>query len=251
VVRGAGKVTALRRIEGRSTFVPQVYDELRRAILGGVLAPGTRLIESRLASELGVSRTPLREAISRLVAQGFVRERDGVRVVADMKVELHEIFAIRQVLEGLSASLAARQATDEELAEIESVCDRSMAALSANSVAERASFNAIFHGAIAKASHSERLIKLIKECYEYVITEEMLPFYSQEITREHLEQHAGIVRALKARDAAAAESAMKRHVADVEMAIDRALRLVEESGLSHPASQTMSKIARTVLSLLP
>ena len=113
------------KIPSRSTLVPQIVDQLRKAILRGKLGPGARLNETHVAERLGVSRTPVREAISRLLAQGLVKEAGGgVKVVADMMGEIHEIFAIRQVLEGFAARLAAEQATSEEFSELESRCAR-------------------------------------------------------------------------------------------------------------------------------
>jgi DNA-binding GntR family transcriptional regulator len=221
---------ALKKIAARNTFAPQVYDELRRAVLRGSIPPGTRLVESRIAEQMGVSRTPVREAISRLVAQGFVKEDEGYRLVADMSVELHDIFCIRQALEGQAAALAAQVATDEEITELESMCNTSLEALHSNSVEERAAFNSMFHGSIAKASHNQRLIKLIAECYEYSITEEMLPFYSLEATAEHVQQHLDIMQALKNRDAEQAERAMKRHVVAVERVISGAVERVRGVG---------------------
>jgi len=195
---------------------PQVYKQLRKAILRGKLAAGSRLIESRIAKDLGVSRTPVREAISRLVAQGIVKEIEGgVRVVADMEIEIKDVFAIRQLLEGYAVRLAAENASQEELSEIDQVCEASMRAVDSTSTAERAALNNIFHGAIAKASRSERLIKIIKEFYEYSITEEMMPFYGEESTREHVEQHRNIARALMARDSDKAEVMMKNHLGQV------------------------------------
>lgn len=227
---------ALKKIAVRNTFMPQVYDELRRAVLRGTLAPGTRLVESRIAEQMGVSRTPVREAISRLVAQGFVTEEGGTRVVADMSVELHDIFCIRQALEGQAAALAAQVATDEEIVELESICNTSLEALHSNSVQERAALNSMFHGSIAKASHNRRLIKLIAECYEYSITEEMLPFYSHVDTAEHVRQHLVIMQALKERNPEEADLAMKHHIGAVEKAISGAVRRVR--GSDDPVQET-------------
>lgn len=217
---------ALKKIAGRNTFAPQVYEELRQAVLRGTIAPGTRLVESRIAEEMGVSRTPVREAISRLVAQGFVTEDGGNRVVADMSVELHDVFSIRQALEGQAAALAAQVATDQEIVELESMCRTSLEALNSNSVQERSALNNMFHGSIAKASHNRRLIKLISECYEYSISEEMLPFYSQIDTAEHVQQHVDIMDALKRRDPEAADRAMKRHIMAVEGVIAKAVERI-------------------------
>lgn len=217
---------ALKKIAARSTFAPQVYEELRHAVLRGILPPGTRLVESRIAEQMGVSRTPVREAVSRLVAQGFVTEDGGTRVVADMSVELHDIFCIRQALEGQAAALAAQVATDDEIVELERICNTSLEALNSNSIQERAALNSMFHGSIAKASHNRRLIKLIAECYEYSITEEMLPFYSQVDTAEHVQQHLDIMQALRRREPEAADRAMKHHIAAVEKVIAGAVERV-------------------------
>ncbi len=206
------------KIPSRSTLVPQIVDQLRKAILRGKLGPGARLNETHVAESLGVSRTPVREAISRLLAQGLVKEAGGgVKVVADMMGEIHEIFAIRQVLEGFAARLAAEQATSEEFSELEQMCQASLAAVDSTSVAERAALNNIFHSSIAKASHSNRLIKIIREFYEYAIQEEVLPFYGPDAARTQFEQHLEILDALRARDADRAEAAMRRHIGDVRL----------------------------------
>ena len=215
-----------KKIQERG-IVPQVYEQLRIAILRGKLEAGSRLIESQIAENIGVSRTPVREAISRLVAQGFVKEIEGgVRIVADMEIEIREVFAIRQLLEGFAARLAAENASEEELDEIERVCEASMRAVDSTSVEERAALNSIFHGAIAKASQSERLIKIINNFYEYAITDEMMPFYSAKNTRQHVEQHRDIARALRMRDAAKAEAFMKDHLEQILQTIEKALRSV-------------------------
>jgi DNA-binding GntR family transcriptional regulator len=215
-----------KKIEQRG-IVPQVYEQLRKAILRGKLEAGSRLVESHIADELGVSRTPVREAISRLVAQGFVKEIEGgVRIVADMEVEIREVFAIRQLLEGFAVRLAAENASPEELDEIERLCEASVRAVDSTSIAERAALNNIFHGAIAKASQSERLIKIINNFYEYAITEEMMPFYGSESTRKHVEQHRDIARALKARQPDKAEAIMKDHLGEIMNTIENAIRRV-------------------------
>jgi len=227
---------ALRKIAARNTFAPQVYEELRKAVLRGTIAPGTRLVEVRIAEEMGVSRTPVREAISRLVAQGFVTEDGGNRVVADMSVELHDVFGIRQALEGQAAALAAQVATDQEITELEGICKTSLDALNSNSAQERAALNTMFHGSIAKASHNRRLIKLIGECYEYSISEEMLPFYSQVDTADHVQQHVEIMEALKRRDPEAANNAMKHHISAVEGVIANAVERIRGRDYANDAS---------------
>ena len=220
----------LKKIAARNTFTPQVHEELRSAIIQGKIPHGTRLVESRIAEQMGVSRTPVREALSRLVAQGFVKERDGFRVVADMSVELHEIFSVRKALEGHAAALAAEQATDEELGELERICNTSLEALNSNSTKKRAALNSEFHYSIAKAAHNHRLLSLIKECYEYAITEEILPFYHKQDTADHLQQHLDIMRTLNSRDPVQAELAMKHHLTSVERVIAQAVEQISGRG---------------------
>lgn len=230
-----------QKIGARNTIVPQVYEQLKRAILRGTLKPGTRLVDSRVAEDFGVSRTPVREALSRLLAQGFVREEGTTKVVADMASELKEIFGIRQVLEGYAARLAAENATAAELDELHGVCHASIAAVETTSVAERAALNNIFHSAIARASHSGRLIKIIGDFYEYAITEEMLPFYSRSDSASHVGQHLDILASLRARDGDAAEKAMKTHIGDVGTAIEEAIRRIRE-GTDHPPTEAETDV---------
>src|SRR3989304_10009044 len=105
----------------------EVYGALRRAIVQGELSPGNRVVETELAGRLGISRTPVREALRKLAAEGFIAKGPGSSLVvsAMSPEEVEETFRIRAVLEGLAAHLAAERATPEGIALLEGGLKRS------------------------------------------------------------------------------------------------------------------------------
>lgn len=218
------------KIESRSTVVLHVYQQLKRSILRGELVADYRIVERSIAEAFGVSRTPVREAVSRLIAQGFVREQGISKFVADISVSMNEIMGIRAVLEGYAARLAATNATDEDMETIAGLCNSSVTVDRSLPIQERSALNDSFHAAIAKASHNERLIALIADFYEYAITEEMLIHYKPEDTLRHARQHQSIVDALRAHDPAAAESAMRAHIQSISDVIETAITRMRSPG---------------------
>lgn len=196
----------------REPVVSHVYRELRRAILQGKLEPQARLVETTLAEMLDVSRTPVREAISRLESDGLVsRLRGGGVVVGDTVAKLAESVVIRQCLEGAAARLACERASDEALEAIRSTCEAVTAKLPKASLKQRSVADSEFHMSIARASGSQRLEKLIGEFYEYSLNDVVLRVSEEEIVRLQ-EQHVAICKALGRRDGDAAEAAMRQHL---------------------------------------
>src|SRR5690349_17281314 len=125
----------------------QAYIRLRKMILAGGLHPRDRLVESELASKLSVSRTPIREALQKLHAEGLVAEapRKGY-VVADFPPEfIIDNYAVREVLEGLAARLAATNASDLELMQLEVELDAIASASKSKDLAKLAEHNVTFH----------------------------------------------------------------------------------------------------------
>lgn len=200
------------------TAVDQVHRELRQAIVHGRLAPGTRLVETQLAEMLGVSRTPIREALLRLEAEGIVLRGQGGLVVGDTESERAVILGIRQRLEGFAARLAAQRMSGPELAALEAACVAGAATIEDMSLEERRESNFRFHLLLANGSHSRRLEKLIEEYYDYSVTAETLPFYSPELMRQHQNQHRDIVDAIRAHDGELAERVVVGHLQNVQEA---------------------------------
>lgn len=199
-------------VERVQRVADQVYRSLRRSIIFGELAPGTRLRELEVAAALKVSRTPVREAISRLIGDGLVRElaTGGVEVV-DARAELVDIFHIREALEGCAARLAAERISSEQLtalADIIAEAERTHY----SAIEERVSLNQRFHLTIADASGSRRLRDLLVGFREFFMNLEWLHRKDERSAQQSLKEHKTIFLALRARAGDRAEQAMRRHM---------------------------------------
>lgn len=119
------------QIADREPVVNHIYRELRQAILQGRFPPASRLIETKLAELLNVSRTPVREAVLRLESEGLVKRVRGKGLrVQDTRAKISEVVVIRQALEGAAARLACANARDEEIAALVASSHQGMAAIS-------------------------------------------------------------------------------------------------------------------------
>ena len=140
-----------------------VSEALRQAIKEGILKPGERLMEIQLADELGVSRTPIREAIRKLELEGFVVmiPRRGTYVADISLKDVVQVFEIRSALEELAAGLAAERITPDELEELERIL------VEINEYIDRDEFDKIvdtdirFHGVLYRASRNNRLVDIL------------------------------------------------------------------------------------------
>lgn len=141
----------------------QIYDELRKQMQRGELRPGDRLVEDRLASDFGVSRNPVREAIRMLSADGLVEvnARRGVYVAVPDPAKMQEMVEIRALLEGHNARLAARRGNPRLLASAGRILERGQSALEKEKVASLGRLNDEFHSALARASENETLGEML------------------------------------------------------------------------------------------
>ncbi|MBN8992247.1 MAG: GntR family transcriptional regulator [Rhizobiales bacterium] len=190
----------------------QVYRRLRQSILHGEIAPGARLRETEIAENLAVSRTPVREAISRLIGDRLVRElpAGGVEVV-DTRAEMEEIYAIREALEVCAVGLAASRIDGAQLEELE----RLLATAEATSYLQhgrRADLNEAFHLTIADAARSPRLAALIAEFREFFLNSSWLSQQTEDDARKALGDHRAIIEALRDGDREAAETSLRKHL---------------------------------------
>lgn len=195
------------------TLADRACDMLERAILSGHLAPGTALGEAELAGQLGISRGPVREAINRLEGRRLVQRipHAGVRVVCLSDAEVAELFAVREVLEGLAAQLAARHMTAQELDELEAAAPFRHQAPAAGDL-RHSRFGEDFHVRIAQGSRNRRLI-------DYLCTDmySLLQLYrirsgGSPMRAGSADEHREIVAALREQDGDAAEKLMRAHV---------------------------------------
>lgn len=190
---------------------------LRAAILSGAIDPGTRLGEVELAEQLGVSRTPVREALRRLAADGLVEVRPnrGARVAQWSTGDLEEIYELRALLESHGAARAAGRIEAAKLAGLEDLCTAMEACVRRGrkrDLDRLTSLNADFHQRVLDASDSPRLTALMPVVVRVPLMVRTFHRYSPEALARSLGHHRELVAALRAGDGEWARSVMRSHV---------------------------------------
>ncbi len=187
----------------------QVYRHLRQAILSEEIPSGARLRETEVAAALKVSRTPVREAISRLIGDCLVREMPtgGVQV-SDVMSEITEIYYIREALEVCAARLAAVRISPKHLEKLDGLVKKALRA----SFKERVLINQEFHLTIAEASGSQRLLTMIRGLREYFLSGRWISRQDSKMARRALGDHKRIVAALRARSPDKVETILRKHL---------------------------------------
>ncbi|WP_395103739.1 GntR family transcriptional regulator [Actinomadura sp. SCN-SB] len=191
------------------------YEVVRQMILSGEAAAGARLGEAELAETLGLSRTPVREALQRLGADGLVEvlPHRGARVVRWTRDDLDEIFELRALLEPYAAARAARLGTDRAaLDELNELCAGMERAVADGDLAKVAELNSRFHVAIIDASGNRRLPTILTSVMHAPLILGTFRRYDAEAMERSMHHHREVVSALAAGDPEWAESVMRSHV---------------------------------------
>lgn len=187
---------------------------IRSAIVEGRLEPGQRLKEEELARELGISRTPIREALLVLQTEGLVdaAPNRGASVRAYDAADLEDLYLLRAVLESFAARLAAARISGEEVAELRASCERFGALRATDDVTELVRENVRFHDVILAAARSERLAQMVRSVIALPLVYRSYIWYSpdQKLISEHY--HRQLTAALAGHEAERAELVMKEHV---------------------------------------
>jgi len=189
--------------------------EVRHRIVHGAYAPGLPLGEARLARELRASRTPVREALSRLLEEGYVERVPGrgffvARVTVTM---VQNVFEIRRLLEGAAAARAAELATPEDLARLRALAQyRYTDGAAGNRKAYE--MNAEFHTAVAAATRNGLLVDLVRNCIDQITRFMALGVSLQTFQQAASDEHLAIVDAIERKDPAAARRAAEQHMDD-------------------------------------
>ncbi|ALV26303.1 GntR family transcriptional regulator [Pannonibacter phragmitetus] len=206
--------------------IPQgqaAYRRLLEDIRDGGLAPGMRLRETELAERLGISRTPVREAIRQLEADGLVVHlpRQGASIRTLDHAEVVELYEMRAVLEGTAARLAARAASSIELAELAAL-NNELAAAPAGPQARE--LNRQFHRTLFDAARNRFLLKSISALQKTLLILGPSTLSDPERAALAVAEHAAVLAAFEARDGAGAEAAMRAHVEAAFSARIRSMR---------------------------
>jgi DNA-binding GntR family transcriptional regulator len=202
---------------------------IREAIIDGRLEPGQRLKEEELARELGISRTPIREALLMLQAEGLVDAipNRGAMVRVHTADDLEDLYQLRALLEGYAARRAATRITDEEVETLRESCARFDALDSEKELREFVRENMVFHTAILDIAGSSRLTSMVRRVIELPLVYRSYIWYSSDQKRISAHYHRQIVTALGDRDAERAELIMKEHVFEARDVLVQNLRAAE------------------------
>lgn len=186
------------------------YALLRAAIRDGTLAPGLRLTEADLAARFGVSRTPIRQAIARLEAEGLLTHapRRGLSVTRPDHGQVVELYVMREILEGAAARLAAQHASDMEIAAMAELMASEPAAFA--DAGRLAALNQRLHGMLYLAAHNRYLLRSLEQLSATMALLPSLLTQGNRAAEAHLE-HGALIDALRARDGMAAEAAARAH----------------------------------------
>ena len=192
----------------------EVAAQLRDRIFAGELMPGTFLDEVRLAEQLSISRTPLREALKVLTAEGLVRHepRRGCFVNEVTEKDLDEIFPVLALLEGRCAHEAALNATDADLQRLEELHDKLSRHAKAKRINEYYAANFAIHEAIITLADNRWLAGVITDLRNIVKLARLQQLHAPGRLDQSLSEHLAMFAALKARDPAGAEAAMRTHL---------------------------------------
>lgn len=203
----------------------RIHERLRAAILSGELAPGTPVIEAELATRLGASRTPVREALRRLESEGLLEPR-GLRgsVVRAMDAsEVECITEIREALESLAARRAARAIGAADLRKLSTLLAAMRGAI--DDAAEMERYDTAFHDLILANATGERLRRMLSEIREELISYRFLSLSDPQRRRATIAEHEKILAALEAHDEAAAARAITEHIDGARATV---LRITQE-----------------------
>jgi DNA-binding GntR family transcriptional regulator len=219
-------LTVFANVQPVRSLAGQAYARLREAIDAGELKPGMRLREEDLAARLEMSRTPLREAVRRLEAEGFFTRDSRTLVVMTLDHQaVSELYAMREVLEGTVAAFAARHASDGEVALL-----RDLHTIEAGLLArpqELARHNERFHSALYGAAHNRYLLKALSALRDARALLGASTLLDADRAAQAHAEHDAIVSAVEARDPGKAEAAARDHIRAAGR--ERLRRLVQAS----------------------
>lgn len=212
-------INLLRRGDYK-TIRELLFKHLRHLILSGRFETGQKLVEEELAEQFGVSRTPVREALHKLEIEGLVRyqPRRGVIVTGFSAEDVDEIYAAREVLEGLAARLAAERGTDAEIAELGRRLVQMNRASAAGDFQRSARIHTRFDDLLYRMARNRRLLGMLNQFSEYIERCKLVSMERPGRAHEIRAEHEAMCHAIAARDPDAAERAARLHVTNARHA---------------------------------
>lgn len=203
----------LLRIDNYRTLQELVYNNLRELIISGHLAPGQKLVTAKLAADLGVSRMPVREALSRLQSEGMVTivpHKETIVTVFSLQ-DVTEIYDIRAILEGYAARLCALSATAQQIERLRSLVSAAEALLAAGDLEGLKHCDNRFHHGVFETCGSAKLGQLLASLWDQCLYYRNLANALKRNPHQSLDHHRQIVAALEAHDSDKAEEMILLH----------------------------------------
>lgn len=191
-----------------------VFNTLRQAILRGELKPGERLMEIQLANKLGVSRTPIREAIRKLELAGLVLmiPRKGAEVAEITEKNMRDVLEVRKALEELAVQLACDKITKEEIEEMKKAAEDFKKILKSKDITEIAEADVRFHDIIYMATDNQKLIQLLNNLREQMYRYRVEYLKREEAHPQLIAEHAAIIEYISKGEKKAATDIMCKHI---------------------------------------
>ena len=214
------------RVERRFRSLTRLLtEELKTAIITGKLAPGERLSEEKLTSSLNVGRVPLREALRRLEAEGYVTflSNQEMAVSKPSMEDLQEYYTIASVLEGLAARLAVERAQPEELSRLRELHQLLREAYQKRDLSRYYEANSNFHYFIAEIARNERLYRLIEQMRQEIQKTRILSFHLPQRLDYSMREHDQILDAFLKKNPELAEATMVKHLQNQMEALKKML----------------------------
>ena len=213
-------------IQNHKPLREMVYEELKMQILKGSIIPGTRMMEVELAEEMGVSRTPIREAIRKLEKEGLVtiEPRRGAYASMISTDDMVEILEVRQDLEGLAAYFAANRMTDGQMEELRQVSDNYNDAVKRGNMEDMIKYDTRFHHIIVESCHNKILVQMIEQLQELVLRFRYIYYDNFRRAEKMPEEHKAIIAAI-------AEGNEDKARAAADIHIERLKELVVKEGI--------------------
>ena len=197
----------------KESLAEKVHHNLRLDVISGRIAGGTRLVESVLAEELGVSRTPVREALKRLTSEGLVYAipRAGYIVEEMNSLDIQDLFEARMHIEQVVAVMAMERITSDELDRLERLLIRSDEVTKGGERDRMIELDSAFHTMICKAARNKSMLRIYQTLTDYSLKYRIALSLEEGLGQQSSRHHCRIFKALQAKDAAEMETAIREH----------------------------------------
>jgi len=204
----------LQALQERKSLGQHVFDNLKQAIIAGDIAPGEWLVESHIAQMLGISRTPVREAIHKLERERLIERqpRGGFTVLGLNRDDIEETFGIRSVLEGYAARLATLKHHPRELMALEEKIEEFQACLTKKQMHALPAVNTEFHELLYDLSKSPRLIYMINGLRDQIYRFREITLKDRQQAKTSNEDHIQMLKFMRKRDAEGVERLVREHI---------------------------------------